>query len=167
MAAKSGLMSCLGMRNMYIISALNNLRSQCPYCSPASPIRFTSGSSPRHHLARRVVDAHRPHPQHVAAVPEPTTKGRCSNTTRRAIELPAGRLALVPPGLKFKAHLEGPVHLFFIHFEVIGWPTAAVHSLFPEPITLQDDEFRDKLAEAALLRGQAERPPGTRSFLPS
>jgi AraC-like DNA-binding protein len=61
--------------------------------------------------------------------------------------LPAGRFALVPPGLKFKAHLEHPVRLFFVHFEVIGWPSAVVHSLFPEPITLKDDEFRDKLAD--------------------
>ncbi len=62
--------------------------------------------------------------------------------------LPAGRFALVPPGLKFKAHVEGHVKLFFVHFEVIGWPTTAVRAVFPEPITLQDDEFRDKLADA-------------------
>ncbi len=62
--------------------------------------------------------------------------------------LPAGQFALVPPGLRFKAHLNGPVRLFYIHFEVIGWPTSAVHSVFPEPVTLQDDPFRDALGEA-------------------
>jgi len=62
-------------------------------------------------------------------------------------EIPAGRLALVPPGLKFEAHLEGTVQLFFIHFEVISWPTVAVRDLFPEPFTLHADEFRDRLAD--------------------
>jgi len=62
-------------------------------------------------------------------------------------EIPAGRFALVPPGLKFKARLEGRVQLFFVHFEVISWPTATVQDLFPEPITLRRDEFRDQLAD--------------------
>ncbi len=62
--------------------------------------------------------------------------------------LPGGRFALVPPGLKFKAHLEGSVQLFYVHFEIIGWPTEVVRELFPEPTTLQADEFRDKLAES-------------------
>jgi len=62
-------------------------------------------------------------------------------------DLPAGRLALVPPGLNFKAHLERPVKEFFVHFEVIGWPAAAVRDLFPSPITLDPNEFWDKLAD--------------------
>ncbi|MCP5042424.1 MAG: helix-turn-helix transcriptional regulator [bacterium] len=66
----------------------------------------------------------------------------------KTYEFPPGRFALVPPGLKFEAKLDGRVELFFIHFEVIGWPSAAVHSLFPEPITLNDDEIRDRLADA-------------------
>ena len=60
---------------------------------------------------------------------------------------PAGRFALVPPGLKFETHLERPVKKFYILFEVIGWPAAAAGDLFPEPITLPPDEFRDRLAD--------------------
>ena len=67
------------------------------------------------------------------------------NSTR--YEIPTGRFALVPPGLKFRAHLEDVVQLFFVHFEVIGWPTTAVRDLFPEPVTLHADEFRDRLAD--------------------
>ena len=62
-------------------------------------------------------------------------------------DIPAGRFALVPPGLKFNARLEGKVQLFFVHFEVISWPIATVRDLFPEPVTLQPDEFRDRLAD--------------------
>jgi len=61
--------------------------------------------------------------------------------------LPVGRFALVPPGLKFKAQLERPVKELFVHFEVLGWPAAAVKEFFPEPVTLQRDDFRDRLAE--------------------
>jgi AraC-like DNA-binding protein len=62
--------------------------------------------------------------------------------------LPAGRFALVPPGLKFEARLERPVREFYVHFGVIGWPPAAVREIFPEPITLHPDELRDRLADA-------------------
>jgi AraC-like DNA-binding protein len=61
--------------------------------------------------------------------------------------LPAGRFALVPPGLKFEAHLEQRVKEFFVHFEVIGWPAAAVREVFPDPITLKADPIRDQLAD--------------------
>lgn len=60
--------------------------------------------------------------------------------------LPPGKFALVPPGLEFEARLDQPVKEFYVHFEVLGWPAAAVQELFPEPITLQDDPFRDQLA---------------------
>jgi AraC-like DNA-binding protein len=62
--------------------------------------------------------------------------------------LPAGRFALVPPGLKFEARLERPVREFYIHFGVIGWPPSAVREIFPEPITLHPDELRDRLADS-------------------
>jgi AraC-like DNA-binding protein len=62
-------------------------------------------------------------------------------------ELPPGEFALVPPGLEFEARLERPVMEFFVHFEVLGWPAAAVQELFPEPITLSEDAFRDQLAD--------------------
>jgi AraC-like DNA-binding protein len=62
-------------------------------------------------------------------------------------EFPAGRFALVPPGLRFETHLERSVKKFYILFEVIGWPAAAVRDLFPAPITLPPDEFRDRLAD--------------------
>lgn len=65
----------------------------------------------------------------------------------KSYEIPTDRFALVPPGLKFKAHLEEVVELFFIHFEVISWPTATVQSVFPEPVTLHADEFRDQLGD--------------------
>jgi AraC-like DNA-binding protein len=60
--------------------------------------------------------------------------------------LPAGRFVLVPPGLDFTARLERPVHELYVHFEVIGWGPATVRDLFPEPITLPDDELRNQLA---------------------
>jgi AraC-like DNA-binding protein len=69
-------------------------------------------------------------------------------------ELPPGRFDLIPPRLKFKAHLERPVRELFVHFEVLGWPAAAVRDLFPEPITLNDDPFRDQLADQ--LGGELE-----------
>jgi AraC-like DNA-binding protein len=72
----------------------------------------------------------------------------------KRFDLPAGRLALVPPGLKFQAHLERPVKEFFVHFEVIGWPAAAVMELFPQPITLHADAFRDQLVDQ--LAGEVE-----------
>jgi AraC-like DNA-binding protein len=72
----------------------------------------------------------------------------------KSYAIPAGRFALVPPGLKFKAHLERPVKELFVHYEVIGWPAAAVRDLFPEPITLHRDDFRDQLAEE--LRAELE-----------
>jgi AraC-like DNA-binding protein len=62
-------------------------------------------------------------------------------------ELPSGEFTLVPPGLEFEARLERPVMEFFVHFEVLGWPAAAVQELFPEPITLSEDAFRDQLAD--------------------
>ncbi len=65
----------------------------------------------------------------------------------KSYALPTGRFCLVPPGLKFKARLERPVKQFHIHFEVIGWPAAAVRDLLPEPITLEPDEMRDRLAD--------------------
>jgi AraC-like DNA-binding protein len=69
----------------------------------------------------------------------------------KSYAFPAGRFALVPPGLKFEAHLNAHlnarVQLFYVHFEVVGWPTTAVRSVCPEPITLQDDEFRDALGD--------------------
>jgi AraC-like DNA-binding protein len=65
----------------------------------------------------------------------------------RRFELPPGKFALVPPGLEFEARIERPVMEFFVHFEVLGWPAAAVQELFPEPITLSDDPFRDRLAD--------------------
>jgi len=61
--------------------------------------------------------------------------------------LPAGKFALVPPALKFKAHLERPVKEFFVHFEVVGWPASTVRALFPDPITLDPDPFRDRLGD--------------------
>lgn len=69
-------------------------------------------------------------------------------------ELPPGRFALVPPRLDFKAHLDRPVKELFVHFEVLGWPAAAVQGLFPAPITLHDDPFRDQLADQ--LAGELE-----------
>ncbi|MCP5071135.1 MAG: helix-turn-helix transcriptional regulator [bacterium] len=75
----------------------------------------------------------------------------------KSYAFPAGRFAMVPPGLKFEAHLNGRVRLFYIHFEVIGWPTSAVRSVLPEPVTLQDDEFRDTLGQALSIEvGQAD-----------
>jgi AraC-like DNA-binding protein len=59
----------------------------------------------------------------------------------------ASRFALVPPGLDFEARLERPVKQLYVHFEVIGWPAAAVRELLPAPITLPPDEFRDRLAD--------------------
>jgi AraC-like DNA-binding protein len=61
--------------------------------------------------------------------------------------LPAERLVLVPPGLKFEAHLERPVKELFVHFEVVGWPVPAVRDIFPEPFTLPPDPLRDQIAE--------------------
>jgi len=61
-------------------------------------------------------------------------------------ELPPGRFALVPPELAFVARLERPVHELYVHFEVIGWGPATVKDLFPEPITLPEDDLRDRLA---------------------
>ncbi|MBW2275677.1 MAG: helix-turn-helix transcriptional regulator [Deltaproteobacteria bacterium] len=61
--------------------------------------------------------------------------------------LPAGRFCLVPPGLDFTARLERKVNQFHVHFEVIGWPAAAVQDLLPEPITLEPDDMRDQLAD--------------------
>jgi AraC-like DNA-binding protein len=70
---------------------------------------------------------------------------------------PAGRFTLVPPGLEFQAHLERRVGLFYVHFEVIGWPASAVHSVFPEPITLEHDELRDALGRALEIEvGQSD-----------
>ena len=62
-------------------------------------------------------------------------------------QIPAGKLALIPPGLNFKAQLDNVVNLFLIHFEVISWPTTTVQNLFPEPITLHPDELRDHFAD--------------------
>ncbi|MBW2314093.1 MAG: helix-turn-helix transcriptional regulator [Deltaproteobacteria bacterium] len=61
-------------------------------------------------------------------------------------QLPAGCFALIPPGLDFTAHLERRVHELYVHFEVIGWGPAMIHDLFPEPITLPEDDLRDQLA---------------------
>jgi AraC-like DNA-binding protein len=72
----------------------------------------------------------------------------------KSYALPPGRFALVPPGLQFEAHLERPVKELFVHFEVLGWPAAAVRDFFPEPITLHEDAFRDQLAEE--LRAELE-----------
>ena len=60
---------------------------------------------------------------------------------------PAGRFALVPPGLRFETQLERPVKKFSVLFEVIGFPTAAVREFMPEPMTLPPDELRDRLAD--------------------
>jgi len=65
----------------------------------------------------------------------------------KSFHLPAQRFTLIPPGLKFEAHLDGEVNLFFVHYEVISWPTTTVRDLFPEPITLENDELRDRLGE--------------------
>jgi AraC-like DNA-binding protein len=69
--------------------------------------------------------------------------------------LPAGRFALVPPGLKFEARLERPVREFYVHFGVIGWPPSAIREIFPRPITLPPDPFREGLADS--LRGEIRR----------
>jgi AraC-like DNA-binding protein len=61
---------------------------------------------------------------------------------------PAGRFALVPPGLRFEPHLERSVNQFCILFEVIGWNARSVTDLFPEPVTLPPNDFRDELADA-------------------
>jgi AraC-like DNA-binding protein len=62
-------------------------------------------------------------------------------------KIPAGKFCLVPPGLKFKTHLQRKVPLFFVHFEVVSWPITTVQDLVPEPITLAPDEFRDRFAD--------------------
>ena len=75
--------------------------------------------------------------------------------------LPAERLVLVPPGLKFKAHLDRPVKELFVHFEVVGWPVPAVRDIFPEPCTLAPDPLRDQIAEE--LRKEIESALATQS----
>jgi AraC-like DNA-binding protein len=75
------------------------------------------------------------------------TEGAALLLDSRSFAFPAGRLALVPPGLDFKAHLEHPVKKLYIHFELIGWAPAAVGELFTEPVTLGRDQLRDRLAD--------------------
>jgi AraC-like DNA-binding protein len=60
---------------------------------------------------------------------------------------PPGRFSLVPPGLRFETHLERSVNKFYVLFEVIGWTARSVRDLFPEPITLPANDFRDQLAD--------------------
>jgi len=65
----------------------------------------------------------------------------------RLFPLAQNRIVIVPAGFEFEPVVERPVGQFFLHFELVGWPSKDVREVVPEPVSLDPSGLRDDLAE--------------------